>query len=341
MLKDRTVHDTTVVPHTRAVPGLILRSFRGEVDYAAMVAVSDGSKAADGIERTESVEEVARNYQHLTNCDPYRDMLFAELNGEVIGYSRVWWVDDLEGNHIYAHLAFVLPQWREKGIRQTLLRFNERRLREIAAGHSRNGPRLFEAWASDSESHWASILSGHGYEAVRHGYSMVRPTLEDIPVASLPDGVEARPALPEHYRIIWEAAREAFRDEWMYSEDEWTDEQFEAWQRESIFNPSLWQIAWDGDQVVGMVLNFIDKAENEEYNRKRGYTEAICVRRPWRRRGVARALIARSFCTLKERGMAEAALGVDAQNPSGALQLYESMGFRPVKCHTVYRKSMD
>ena len=90
-----------------------------------------------------------------------------------------------------------------------------------------------------------------------------------------------------------------------------------------------------------MVLNFIRHDENEEYNRQRGYTETICVRRPWRRRGLARALIARSFSVLKEQGMTETALGVDTENQSGALRLYQSMGFRPVKRNSVYRKLME
>jgi ribosomal protein S18 acetylase RimI-like enzyme len=89
-----------------------------------------------------------------------------------------------------------------------------------------------------------------------------------------------------------------------------------------------------------MVMNFVNHEENEEYDRKRGYTEGICVRRPWRRQGVARALIARSFRVLKALGMTEAALGVDAQNPNGALRLYKSMGFEPVKEHTTYRKPL-
>jgi ribosomal protein S18 acetylase RimI-like enzyme len=102
----------------------------------------------------------------------------------------------------------------------------------------------------------------------------------------------------------------------------------------------LWQVAWDGDQVAGMVLNFINHQENLEYDRKRGYTETICVRRPWRRRGLARALIARSFQMHKELGMTEAALGVDAENPNGALRLYQSMGFQQIKRNTVYRKPL-
>jgi ribosomal protein S18 acetylase RimI-like enzyme len=90
-----------------------------------------------------------------------------------------------------------------------------------------------------------------------------------------------------------------------------------------------------------MVLNFINEAENGEYGRLRGYTETICVRRPWRRQGVAKALIARSLHVLKAQGMTEAALGVDAGNPNGALQLYKSMGFHIAKEFITYRKPMS
>jgi mycothiol synthase len=170
---------------------------------------------------------------------------------------------------------------------------------------------------------------------------MVRSHLNGIPALPLPEGLEVRPVKPEHIRPIWEAAREAFRDSWQYSEEWFTEKSYESWQKEPTFQPELWQIAWDGDQVAGMVQNFVYHEENEEYGRKRGYTEGICVRRPWRRRGLARALIARSFGILKDLGMEEAGLGVDTQNQSGALRLYESMGFRPVKRHSTYHKPMD
>ncbi len=98
----------------------------------------------------------------------------------------------------------------------------------------------------------------------------------------------------------------------------------------NLFSPHA-HPAW-----AGIVIN---AAENEEYDRKRGYTQPICVRRPWRRRGLARALLARSFRVLKEQGMTETALGLDARNLGGALRLfYESMGYRVVKQFTDYRK---
>ena len=105
--------------------------------------------------------------------------------------------------------------------------------------------------------------------------------------------------------------------------------------------PELWQIAWDGDQVAGQVRSFINRQENAEQGRLRGYTEFISVGRPWRRRGLAQALILRSLRILKEQGMTEAALNVDTENISGALRLYERCGFHPVRSGAVYRKPLS
>jgi ribosomal protein S18 acetylase RimI-like enzyme len=167
---------------------------------------------------------------------------------------------------------------------------------------------------------------------------MVRPLSEPIQEKSLPPGLEVRPVALEQYRAVWDANQEAFQDHWGYSPAK--EEDYQRWLNESIFQPDLWQVAWDGGQVVGMVLNFVVEPENEEYGRKRGNTEFICVRRPWRKLGVASALITRSMKMFKEMGMTEAALGVDTQNLSGALRLYESLGFRQVKRHSTYRKPM-
>jgi mycothiol synthase len=332
-------NDTITVRDAPAIPGLTLRAFRGPADYPAMLGTIEGSKEADGIERTDSLEDITRNYEHLVNCDPYQDVVLAEMERSVIGYGRVFWEQEVEGPRRYMHFTFLLPAWRGMGIRRALLHHNEWRLREIAASHPATCPRVFEAWAADTETHWQSLLVDAGYEAVRYGFEMVRPDLEDIPDLPLPAGLEVRPVEPEHISLIWDAAREAFRDHWGYTEDEW-DEELARWRESPTFMPHLWQVAWADGQVAGMVQNFVDGAQNEEYGRRRGWTEGICVRRPWRRQGLAKALIARSFHLLKELGMTEAALGVDADNPNGALQLYKSMGFRVVKQNTTYRKPL-
>ena len=167
---------------------------------------------------------------------------------------------------------------------------------------------------------------------------MVRPDLENIPDAPLPEGLEVRPVKPEHLHSIWEAENEAFRDHWGYSEP--VEGDYERWLNEPLFQPETWQVAWDGDQVAGMVRGFIDEAQNKRYNRKRGYTENITTRRPWRRRGLAHALIALSMRQQKGLGMTDTALSVDGLNPSGALQLYESMGFRVIRKEIGFSKPL-
>jgi hypothetical protein len=83
--------DKSVFSRITDLPGLAFRNFRGEEDYPRMLKVIHGSKGVDGIERAENLEDIVNNYTHLNHCDPYQDMLFAEINGEVVGYSRVWW----------------------------------------------------------------------------------------------------------------------------------------------------------------------------------------------------------------------------------------------------------
>lgn len=163
--------------------------------------------------------------------------------------------------------------------------------------------------------------------------------MDDIPLFPLPDGLEIRPVTAEHYRLIWEAENEALRDHWGYLRR--TEEDYLAWLNgKAVFQPHLWQVAWDisSGQVAGQVRPFILDDENEKYCRKRGYTEFISVRRRWRKRGLARALIARSLNAQKELGMTESALGVDSENLSGAVQLYESCSFRVEKRNTIFRK---
>ena len=157
-----------------------------------------------------------------------------------------------------------------------------------------------------------------------------------------PEGVEVRPVLPEHYRAIWDASNEAFHDHWGYSEP--TEEDYKQWlESKIIFQPDLWQIAWDkeSNEVAGQVRTFINHPENEKYNRKRGYTEFISVRRPWRKRGLARALIVQSLRLQKELGMTESALGADSENISGAIRIYETCGFRVVKQSAICRKPIS
>jgi mycothiol synthase len=339
-----TVQIKTYLNNISVSPQVVFRGFRGEEDYPVILAMINGCKAYDKTPRSDTLEEVANNYAHLHNCDPYQDMLFAEVEGQAAGYCRLWWDISGEGEFIGSSFGVVLPEQRKKGIGTAFLGFIESRLRVIADELAEKGelsagaPRLVRLFASESEQDKEHLLQKNSFQATRHSCEMVRPSLEQIPDLPLPEGLEVRPVLEEHYHQIWAASQEAFQDHWGFVHEPY--ETFENMLRDPNTDPSIWQVAWEGNEVAGMVLNFINKQFNEEYNRQRGYTESISVRRPWRRRGLAKALIARSLALHKELGMEEAALGVDAENLSGALQLYMSMGYGVVKRHTFYQKQL-
>ncbi len=323
-----------------SIPGLTFRRFRGESDFPKMLAVIDGSKREDGLERAQTIDEITRYYSHLKNCDPYRDMIFAEVDGRVAGYGRAWWEQENSGTRLYAHFGFLLPEWRRKGIGRTMLRFLQSRLTEIAADQAYEGPAAFQSFVAETQVAAEALLKADGYTAARHFFDMLRPNLDDIPDLPLPEGLEVRPVHPEQLPAIWAANAEAFRDHWGYVEP--NAEDYAGWLDGPEYQPEIWKVAWDieTNQVAGMVLGFIFHKENEEYQRLRGYTENICVRRPWRKRGLARALVVENLRELKARGMTEAALGVDTENLPGALRVYESVGFRAVKRSSAYRKPL-
>ena len=324
------------VPDTPPVKGLIFRTFKGEDDYQNIADIINACNDVDHLDRYATRDDVASSYNHLANCNPYEDMLFAEINQKSCAYCRVSWRNEGEKICIYWHIGFVRPETRQKGIGRAMLRYSQNRLKDIAAAHANQKKRFFESYVVDTEYATIKMLESEGYLPERYFYLMLRSNLENIPEGDMPDGLEIRPVKPSHYQAIREASVEAFQDHWGFSEE--TEPTVEEWVDDPNFDPTLWRVAWDSDQVAGMVLSYINQEENEKFNRKRGYPENICVRRPWRKRGLARALLIRSLHAIKNRGMHEAALGVDTQNLSGALGLYESVGFVPAQHSTVYRK---
>lgn len=319
------------------IPGLALRHLRVPDDFAAMTEVANAARVAAGGTFITTIQDMANFYGHLTNCDTGRDVFTGWVGDELVGYGRCSWYDLLDGVRVYQPICFVAPAWQGRGIGAAMLRTLEARIGEIAATQP-VASAVIQAEADAGNVGQAALLEQAGFVTIRYAYLMVRPDLEDQDDAPLPPGLEIREARPEHLRAIWEADQEAFEDHWgasQRSEEDWLE-----FSSSPHLDPTLWRIAWDGDQVAGQVRSFINAEENRRYGHRRGWVEHISVRRPWRHRGVARALMAASFPLLRARDMAEGALHVDAENLSGALRIYESMGFRPVSRDTVYRKRL-
>jgi len=314
-------------PMAPSVKGLVFRHFEGDQDLPIIVDVSNRSMEADGDAFVFTMNDVRAEYDDPINFDPEEDVMIAELEGKPVGVSTVRWKQKQDGIRLYEHHAHLVPEARLPGLRQCMFVWGEERLRETAAGHDTPDRKELEVWTKAEMNDWRKLVVANGYKDDWHLFEMKRSNLDNIPDCRLPPGVEVRPVTRDNFRAVFEGAREAFRDERSYTEERWGEDAY----RRTLENPQLrldlWQVAWAGEQVVGGVAIMISEEENVALNRKRGWTEAVFVRRPWRKQGIARALLANSLRVLKEVGMEEAALGVDTDNPSGALRVYKQMGY--------------
>ena len=326
---------------TDAPAGLELRPYQGEPDLKAMVRVFNAANVEDRIEERISGEALRNWVEHPSpHFDPGGDIVLAVVDGEVVGYGWTSWVDTTDGLREYATRGHLHPAWRRRRVGTALLRHNEARLGQLAAGHDSERPRTYAAYAPERRPGAVALLLGAGYQPVRYFFDMVRPTLDDIVVPEPPAGLEVRPiAGREQVRALFDADVEAFADHWGGFDA--SDASFESWLTDPDFDPSLFVVAFDGDQIAGAVTNTINRHENEALGRARGLLDSVFTRRPWRGRGLAAALVARSLVLLRGRGMTSAWLGVDADNPTGALGVYKRAGFAVDLRSSEYRKPMQ
>jgi ribosomal protein S18 acetylase RimI-like enzyme len=327
------------VPYRQDIPGLRFRAFQGEADYVAMADLLNECLDTDTIERVTSAEEIAHNFRYLENCDPCEDMVFVEAYGEVIAYARVSWHQESNGDRIYKPMGCVRPGWRQRGVGSVMMTWAEERLRDIATAHQEDGARFFQTWASTEDTGKLTLLVKAGYDPYIYVAEMLRQHLDDLPEVPMPEGLVVRDVRPRQYRAIYQAANEALRDHWGHVEP--SEEGFQRFFADPHIDLSLWRVAWDCNQVAGLVRSSIDYQENEVYDRRRGYIDLVSVRRPWRRRGLARSLLIQSLHGLRSNGMEEASLDVHTENPNGAFRLYESVGFHVNKLFAILRKPMN
>ena len=310
-------------------------------DLQAMVDVGNASDALDAVPNVRTLEGLTESYAALSNCDPYTDLILAEVNEKLVGYARGWWKEEVDGTVLHIQMGVVAPSWRRRGVGRAMLNWLENRQRIVGRRFPVDACQFFNVYVAEGQVARATLMESAGYKVARYFFSMVRPNLDAIPAFVLPNGLEIRRVAPEHYKEIWAADLEAMRDHWGRTQP--GESAYEAWMSDKdVFQPHLWSVAWDtaSNQVVGQVRAFVRKAENFQLRRLRGYTEFISVREPWRRKGVARALIAHSLQVQARAGMTESALEVDGANAADATRTYEACGFKISNRNMVYRKPL-
>ena len=227
---------------------------------------------------------------------------------ESFGDERVW--IDLRGCP-----SAELADWAEK------------RAREL-------GTRLLSgAWSSHETL--LHELERRGFRIIRHSHRMRIDLAEPVPEPVWPKGIAPRTYRPGDERVFYETQQETFADSW-----EPIDETFDDWKHWMLqppaFVPDLWFLALAGDEPAGFAVCHPHPGRHEL-----GWVRLLGVRRPWRRRGLGRALLLHAFGEFRRRGFSAAGLGVDATSLTGANRLYEGVGMRVAARFDIYEKAAE
>jgi mycothiol synthase len=326
------------IPGAPSIPGVRARRFRGSSDWPLLSELTTASNTFDGVPWMPTADNLRLEVGEADGTDPFEDFVIVELDDRVIAASGIQRVVR-DGVPTYDAWGNVHPSVRRRGIGTWLMGRNIQRIRERADREDRGTQVMLAGFAEETEAGHRALLADFGFTTVRQFFLMRRDLHEAIPEAALPEGLEVRTVTTDQHRRIADAEEEAFRDHWGHRAK--TESDFHATFDRAELDTDLWVVAWDGDEIAGVVQNWIWPEENAGLGVKRGWLEHISVRRPWRRRGLARAITAASLTKLREAGLDEGMLGVDSENANGALGLYEGLGFVVHSRAAAYRRRLD
>lgn len=213
----------------------------------------------------------------------------------------------------------VHPAWRGQGIGRELLGWQLSRAAEIRRAEAPDARWEAHAGTLLGDESAVRLFRRFGLTPARYWFDMVAPTAQ-APALPLPDDLRVTTYSIEHEKALHAAHSEAFADHWGYQRRD-----LEQWAtmtvRAETFLPDLSLLAFAGDELAGYVLSHTDADPG------RVYIGHVGVRRPWRRRGLAAGMLARVLRAATGSGRGTASLGVDADSPTGAVGVYERVGF--------------
>lgn len=318
--------------------GFRVRGARFE-DVEAIYRLSNAWSRSVAQEDELTNADLLRNEWNARGFDPAKDVrVMIAPNGEIAAYIEVW---TIVKPPVHPWLwGRVHPSYENMGIGTWLLQWAEQcaqqGLNELPSD-ARLAPRTRIYRKAERSK---KLLEDMGYVYIRSGYRMLIDMERPVPEPIWPEGITLRSCNPEaDAEAVYRADIDAFRDHFGFVEEPFEEgyQRFKHMQMEyEGFDPTLWFLAMDGDEIAGISLCRPHSYEDTEV----AWVDTLAVRRPWRKRGIGLALLRHSFNEFYRRGKHKVGLGVDAQNLTGALRLYENAGMKLDQAMDLYEKEL-
>lgn len=314
---------------------IAMRPFAGSKDLQAIVDFLNLCETVDQVEEGTSIAELQQEFS-APGFDVARDMqLWQDSEGYLIGYGEIW----IPGASGDGFLRFhVHPDWRNQRLARQIICWAETRLKQVA--QERRIPANLYVSPRDSQIDQIAALESYGFTTTRYFFSMGRSLNEPLPEPQLPAGFTLRHGVTKQEVGAWvEMHNQSFIDHWNHHEMTVEERLHEV--SDAEYQPELDLVAIAPDSTFAAYCYCcIRERNNARTQRNEGWIAILGTRRGFRRRGLGRAMLLSGLHRLKQAGVEAARLGVDAENPSGALRLYESVGFHKVHTRFVYRKHL-
>lgn len=317
-----------------------MRPYAGEEDIAQIVDLLQACEEVDQLDQHISPEDMRHMLAH-PDIDPARDLaLWCDAEHDLVGYAHLSLPAE-PGEHgaVDAHISFsVHPSARSAGLEAAMLAWAETHAR--AVGQERGTAVHLVSGIRDSERERRHLLEQQGFAVARSFLRMVRSLREPVPEPQLPPGFTLRAVSsddpPEHWVNMF---NETFIDHWNHHP--LTVEQLLHYNSEPTYRSDLDLIAVAPDGTfAAFCMAVIDPQENARTGRSEGWINVLGTRRGYRKIGLGRAMLFAGMQKLEAERIDTVLLGVDTQNPSGALRLYESVGFTRKFASSVYSKAL-
>jgi len=278
-------------------------------------------------ERHAYTEDMIRAFATGHVRDPERNSRFVLDGDQLVGYAMVAAPPD--GGHRIDLPGGVHPRRPGQGLGRRLLGWQLDRAAELHRAAAPGTPWEVHASVLLDDRSATRLFERAGLEVARYWFTMECATVDPPTVLPVPPGLTVTGYDPARERDLHAAHVEAFADHWGYQA-----RAFPEWAaltvRSGSFRPELSFLAHDGDELAGYLLSYA-APDDDVYE-----VGHVGVRRPWRKRGLASALLSRALSAGRKAGYVTAHLGVDAANPTGAVGVYERVGFRPVTRAVTY-----